>query len=157
MTGSNSIRVMVVDDHAVVRSGLAAFLLASDDLELVEDAFARYSENVEVITAQDGSDALDYLQSLGEMDPVPCLVILDISMPVLNGREVLKKIRENSRLESLPVVFFTTSSSSHDLGFATSYNAGFVTKPLDVAQMEVITELFIDQCTEEIRKNIRRV
>lgn len=128
----------------------------TDDLELVQDAFARFSKNVEVLTARDGSQAVTYLQGLTETDPAPCLIILDINMPMLNGKEALKKIREMDRFGSVPVVLFTTSSLPQDEYFARKYNAGFVTKPLDVAQMEVITELFIDHCTDEIKKNIRR-
>ena len=128
----------------------------TDDLELVQDAFSRYSKNVEVITAKDGSQALSYLQNLGASDPKPCLIILDINMPFFNGNEVLKKIRTLDHIDSVPVVLFTTSSMPNDLHFAEKYNAGFVTKPLDISQMEVITELFIDHCTDEIKKKIRR-
>src|SRR5690348_15033201 len=122
-----------------------------DDLELVQDAFSLYSNNVEVVTARDGSQVLSYLQRLREDDPVPCLIILDINMPVINGKEVLKKLRETARFENVPVVLFTTSSIMQDKGFAEKYNAGFVTKPIDVTQMEVITELFIDHCADDIK------
>jgi CheY-like chemotaxis protein len=128
----------------------------SDDLELVQDSFSLYSNNVEVVTAKDGSQALSYLHCLTDNDPAPCLIILDINMPVINGKEVLKKIREMQRFESIPVVLFTTSSLPQDENFAKRYNAGFVTKPLDVMQMETITEVFIDHCADEIKKNIRR-
>jgi CheY-like chemotaxis protein len=128
----------------------------TDDLELVEDAFARFSNNVEVITAKDGVQALSYLQTLNEQTPTPCLIILDINMPILNGRDVLRKIKEMPPLSSVPVVLFTTSSSPLDKEFAKKYNAGFITKPLDVSQMEIITDLFIDHCSDEIKKNIRK-
>src|SRR5215207_2083878 len=101
-----------------------------DDLELVKEAFSRYSKNVEVITVMDGSQVLSYLHRLKEEDPSPCLVILDINMPMLNGKETLKKIREFPGLEKLPVVLFTTSSLPQDQVFARHYDAGFVTKPL---------------------------
>ena len=128
----------------------------SDDLELVQESFSLYSNNVEVITVPDGSQALSYLHRLTDNDPTPCLIILDINMPVINGKDVLKKIRELNRFESVPVVLFTTSSLPMDEMFAKKYNAGFVTKPLDVAQMEMITEVFIDHCADEIRKNISK-
>jgi CheY-like chemotaxis protein len=128
----------------------------NDDLELVQDAFARFSTNVEVITAKDGNQALTYLQNLDGSDPKPCLIILDVNMPMVNGKEVLKQIRNMEEFESVPVILFTTSSMPQDKSFAEKYNAGFVTKPLDVSQMEVITELFIDHCTDEIKKKIRR-
>lgn len=127
-----------------------------DDLELVKDAFAQHSSNVEVVTATDGKKALAYLQSLKENEPNPCLIILDINMPMINGKEVLKNIRSHQRFKLVPIVLFTTSSLPHDLEFAKKYQAGFITKPLDVSQMEAIAELFIDHCTEEIRKNIRK-
>lgn len=128
----------------------------ADDLELVQDAFDRYSNNVEVVTAKDGVQALSYLQSLNEQALTPCLIILDINMPMLNGRDVLRKIKEIPPLASVPVVLFTTSSSSLDKEFARKYNAGFITKPLDVSQMKIITDLFIDHCSDEIKKNIRK-
>jgi len=127
----------------------------ADDLELVQEAFNRFTKNVEVITARDGSQVLWYLKGLQDYDPYPCLIILDINMPVLNGKEVLKKLRETDEYESIPVVLFTTSSLPLDEDFAKKYNAGFVTKPLDVSQMKVITELFVDHCTDEIKKKIR--
>jgi CheY-like chemotaxis protein len=127
-----------------------------DDLELVQDAFFRYAQNVDVVTAGDGMRVLSFLRNLGKEDPAPCLIILDINMPGLNGKETLRQLRTIERFESVPVVLFTTSSMPADRTYAQQSNAGFVTKPLDLAQMEVITELFIDHCTDEIKKNIRR-
>ncbi len=127
-----------------------------DDLELVQDAFAQYSNNVEVVSFIDGISALSWLQSLSPFDPKPCLVILDVNMPVLNGKEVLIRIRQLENFESLPVVLFTTSSQPQDKSFAAQYGAGFVTKPLDIKQMEIITDQFINHCAEEIRNKIRR-
>jgi hypothetical protein len=68
----------------------------------------------------------------------------------------LKKVKEIPHLSTVPVVLFSTSSSPLDKEFARKYEAGFVTKPLDVSQMEMITELFIDRCSDEIKKNIRK-
>lgn len=127
-----------------------------DDLELVQDAFAQYSKNVDVKTFMDGGRTLSYLQTLAKEDVTPCLIILDVNMPVVSGKEVLVRLREIDRFESVPVVLFTTSSLSADKSFAHKYNAGFITKPIDVKQMEVITDEFINHCAEEIRDKIRR-
>jgi hypothetical protein len=53
-------------------------------------------------------------------------------------------------------VLFTTSSSQIDKDFAIKYNAGFITKPLNMHQMEMITDQFIDHCSDEIRKKISK-
>src|SRR5687768_4474846 len=88
-----------------------------DDLELVKDAFAQYSKNVEVITATDGSKALSHLSNLKKYDTLPCLIILDINMPVMNGKEVLLRLREMDHLSDVPVVLFSTSSQPLDKNF----------------------------------------
>jgi CheY-like chemotaxis protein len=128
----------------------------TDDLELVQEAFGRYTNNVEVVTARDGVQALSYLQALDEYTSAPCLIILDINMPLLNGKDVLRKIKDIRALASVPAVLFTTLSSPLDKEFAKKYNAAFITKPLDVSQMEIITELFIDHCIDEVKRKISK-
>jgi CheY-like chemotaxis protein len=128
----------------------------ADDLLLVQEAFAQHGDNVEVITVGDGIEALNYLESLSPLDPSPCLVILDINMPRLNGKEALKEIRKTERFSEVPVVIFTTSSLPLDKDFAKKYNAGFLTKPLDLKQMDFIASQFIEHCDDEIKKNLRK-
>ena len=127
-----------------------------DDLELVTTSFEKYANNVEVLCFRDGTEIVDYLKKLSSLDPKPCLIILDINMPLLNGKDALVKIRRMPEYESIPVVLFSTSSQPNDGSFAEKYNAGFVTKPLEHAQMRVITDQFIEHCSDEIKRNIRK-
>lgn len=127
-----------------------------DDLELVKEAFAQYSKNVEVLTATDGSKALSYLSNLKKYDTLPCLIILDVNMPVINGKEALLRLREMEHFQEVPIVLFTTSSQSIDKNFAERYNAGFITKPIDVKQMEFIADQFIEHCSDEVKNKIRK-
>lgn len=76
MTGTEPIRVLLVDDHAVVRSGLAAFLLAFDDLELVGEA----------------SDGREAVQLCAEV--APDVVLMDLVMPEMDGAAATRAIRE---------------------------------------------------------------
>lgn len=128
-----------------------------DDIELVEEAFKRYANNVEVVTFRDASQALSYLKNQTESAPLPCLVILDINMPLMDGKEALIRLRQMERYEAIPVVLFTTSSMPLDKAFAKRYDAGFITKPLGYEQMELITKEFINHCSEETQKKIRRI
>ena len=126
-----------------------------DDQLLVLDAFSRYSSNVEVMTFRDGMQALSYLHNLSGIDLFPCLIILDINMPRLDGKETLVRLRQIDAFADTPVVMFTTSFFPLDPEFAKQYKAGLIKKPLDVRQMELITDQFIEHCAEEIKKKIR--
>ena len=128
----------------------------TDDIELVEEAFRQFANNVEVHTFQNGSQALAYLTNLQDGEPVPCLIILDINMPMLNGKETLVRLRQIEKFEDVPVVLFTTSSMPPDRTFAQRYGAGFITKPLGFEQMELIAKQFISHCNEETQKKISR-
>jgi NarL family two-component system response regulator LiaR len=74
MTEANSIRVLIVDDHPMVRKGLAAFLLVMDDLELVGQA-------------KDGQDALRKCE-----DHSPDVILMDLIMPVMDGPTAIREI-----------------------------------------------------------------
>jgi CheY-like chemotaxis protein len=126
----------------------------ADDIQLVKDAFLQYSKNVELITAIDGMEALSYLKNLSKDDTIPCLIILDINMPRMDGKEALIKIRAMKQFENIPTILFTTSSQPNDKDFAKKYNAGFVTKPIDFSQMEIIAGKFIEHCNDDIKKDI---
>ncbi|MCW3075341.1 MAG: response regulator [Flaviaesturariibacter sp.] len=127
-----------------------------DDLELVCEAFEQYSDNVEIRTFRDGGQILSYIEQMGDRNPKPCLIILDINMPVINGKDVLKKLRTIKRFDEVPAVLFTTSSMPVDKEFAEKHKAGFITKPLNAKQMERISDQFIEHCTDEIRKNLKK-
>ena len=127
-----------------------------EDRELVVDAFHPYNHHVEVITFPEGKSLLAYLQYLPPHAQGPCLVILDINMPMMNGRETLQQLRQLKRFDSVPVVLFTTSSMPHDREFAHRHNAGFITKPVEMVELERITEEFISFCNDEIKEKLQR-
>lgn len=127
-----------------------------DDIALVEEAFSETTENIELITFNDGEAALAYLQNLSPLQADPCLIILDVNMPRLNGRETLIRIRQMERFKKIPVVLFTTSSLNQDKLFAERYNAGFITKPLNTYQMNLITNQFLEHCAEDVQNLVRR-
>jgi putative two-component system response regulator len=83
-------------------------ILAVDDepfnLDLIEAAFIEY-DNVEIVNARDGFEALDIIAK-DEFD----VVLLDISMPDMDGMEVLQKIRADERLSELPILMVTANS-----------------------------------------------
>jgi CheY-like chemotaxis protein len=127
-----------------------------DDLNLVKDAFEEHSSNVELKTAFDGEHAVETVKQLVNNNVIPCLIILDINMPRLNGKEALLKIRGISELEDTPVILFSTSSDVLDKNFAEQNNAGFITKPIEYTQMDKVINTFIDHCVGDTIKTIRK-
>ena len=111
-----------------------------DDAELTRIAFeqARIANQLSVV--KDGVEALDYLFARGahagrNPDDLPSLVLLDLNLPKLDGREVLQAIRANPATRSLPVVVLTTSTEPFDL--EASYELGvnsYIRKPVDFEQ-----------------------
>ena len=125
-----------------------------EDCELLEESFAAYPSHVEMICFGNGLEILSYLESLPPFDVTPCLIILDINMPLIDGKETLKRIRSNKRFADIPVILFTNSSELKDKQFAEQYNAGFTTKPFNMAQLKSMADMFINHCTDEVKKNI---
>jgi CheY-like chemotaxis protein len=82
-----------------------------------------------VVTAENGEDALRYLRGDDER---PCIILLDLNMPIMNGIEFLQHAKRDETLRSIPVIVLTTSEeqqdkvSSFDLGVA-----GYMAKPVD--------------------------
>jgi CheY-like chemotaxis protein len=122
-----------------------------DDLFMVEQAFEKYNSGVEVVHAKDGFEALKFLHELKDTTPLPCLIILDINMPGMDGRETLIRIKQSLRFKDIPVVLFSTSSSDRDKAFARKWNAEFITKPLIYSELEEIAKSFTNLCDFEMK------
>jgi CheY-like chemotaxis protein len=111
-----------------------------DDIILTEEAFSVAKVMNSINNVRDGEAALAYLRREGlYKDAVrPGLVLLDINMPKKNGFEVLKAIKADSQLQSLPVIMLTTSEREEDIVRSYAYGAcSYVRKPVGL-------ERFID-------------
>ena len=83
-----------------------------------------------VVHANNGEEALVYLKD--QTKPKPCIILLDINMPKMNGIEFLKKAREQHDLSTIPVVMLTTSGNDRDILASFHLNvAGYMVKPVD--------------------------
>ena len=118
---------------------LRPILLAEDnpnDVELVLAAFQDAKFANEIVVTRDGEQVLDYLHRRGAYTgvtgPLPAVLLLDLKMPKVDGREVLRQVRADPKLQHLPVVVLTSSREESDL--IASYQLGvnaFVVKPVD--------------------------
>jgi CheY-like chemotaxis protein len=125
-----------------------------DDIELISEAFQAYSNDLELMTFSDGIELLKFIESIDPFHASPCLFILDINMPRLNGKETLRRLRRLDSFADVPAVLFSTSSLPADAAFAKNFNAGFVTKPLHTNQVHHIIDEIIQHCSDNVKKNI---
>jgi CheY-like chemotaxis protein len=77
-----------------------------EDIELVSQAFHAYSQNVELMTFRDGIELLNFIETIDPFHASPCLFILDINMPRLNGKETLRRLRRIDTFSEVPAVLF---------------------------------------------------
>jgi CheY-like chemotaxis protein len=117
-----------------------------DDLFIVKQAFQSYDGAVNILHAHNGFEALETLHQLSAENKLPCLILLDINMPGMDGRETLIKIKQHEHLKNIPVAMFSTSSSTLDKQFAAKWDAGFFTKPLVYDEMEKMVDTFVALC-----------
>lgn len=128
----------------------------TDDRALLLEAFHDYSHVIDMLTFKDGIELLHFIDQLSPLLPAPCLIILDINMPRLNGIEILKKLRSKKELAEVPVVLFSTSTQPAEKAVAHHLNAGFVTKPLIASQIHQIVDELLMHCNEEIKQRLNR-
>jgi CheY-like chemotaxis protein len=113
-------------------------LLVEDDPHDVELTLSALTENHltnEIVVARDGAEALDYLYRRGHFQSReagnPAVILLDLKLPKVDGLEVLKRIKTDPDLKTVPVVMLTSSREEQDL--VESYNSGsnaYVVKPV---------------------------
>ena len=106
-----------------------------DDRLLTRRALEKSNITCELHTVENGEELMRFLRQCGtaegEYETLPDLILLDLNMPRMDGREVLRTLKSDATLRRIPVVVFTTSEANNDI--LESYDLGvnaFVTKPL---------------------------
>ena len=117
-------------------------LLVEDDpghARLIEKNLRRSNVASTIIKASDGQQAIDYLlsegQHAGSKHASPLLVLLDLNMPILDGYQVLKRMKADERTKRIPVIILTTTDDAREV--SRCYDLGcnvYVTKPVDHEQ-----------------------
>lgn len=113
-----------------------------DDRELFCEALARISENTTIHYAENGSEALYKLE---EMTTKPDMIFLDINMPVMNGWQCLKTIKEDHRYKHIPIFMYSSSSDQREKDIAMEMGALlFFTKPNDFYEFTNKLEVIVN-------------
>ena len=138
-------------EPAAVPEGPVEILLVEDnpdDVELAVHAFAQHHVANRIHVVRDGAEALDFLFGTGAyagrtLEDGPKVVLLDLKLPLVDGLEVLRRLKSDPRTRPLPVVVLTSSREERDI--VDSYDLGvnsYIAKPVDFAQFtEAVRQL----------------
>ena len=130
--------------------GVVEILLVEDnpdDVKLTLHAFKKNNLSNRVAVARDGAEALEFIFATGRYAgrpaDLPKLVLLDLKLPLVDGFEVLRRIKDDPDKKSLPVVVMTSSKEERDLvaSYAMGVNS-YIVKPVDFEQFtEAVRQL----------------
>jgi len=114
-----------------------------DDLQMMQEILAKKNKDFEIEEVHNGREALDYLEQSSDL---PCLIILDINMPVLDGKETLSILKSTEKFKDIPVVMFTTSESELDKLYCSRFQTEMVTKPPTFTTLSSALDKLLNFC-----------
>jgi CheY-like chemotaxis protein len=119
----------------------------TDDLLVFGESIQTLCSKATVLKAESGEDGLEILSTMEkELKSFPCLIILDMNMPRMDGKQTLKAIRSRKAWDIIPVVIFTTSTNTADIEFCKNYGADYMTKPMDYKSLNSAIKQLLSYC-----------
>jgi CheY-like chemotaxis protein len=132
-SGDGTWQILLVDDN-------------EDEVVLMRKAFKMAESPFTLNHVKDGLDCMTFLQKSGQWTGArtPDLILLDLNMPRMNGRQVLAAMMEDEKLRHLPIIVLSTSSNPEEI--VQMYKLGcrsYITKPLDFARLQEIVRSLV--------------
>jgi two-component system response regulator len=125
----NAVDILLVEDNP-------------SDLEVALRALKEHNVSKNVQVARDGEEALDFIFCQGSFagrsqDELPRVILLDLKLPLIDGMEVLRRVRADARTRNVPVVVLTSSTEERDVveSYALGVNS-YIAKPVDFDQFQ---------------------
>jgi CheY-like chemotaxis protein len=110
----NKIKILLIEDDG-------------DDIELLREAFDMNNVDCHIDVVMEGDKVIPFLENTHAL---PDIIVMDLNLPKLHGREILAQIRASDTLAAIPLVVLTTSSSQDDMKFSYAMGAKqYITKP----------------------------
>jgi CheY-like chemotaxis protein len=103
-----------------------------DDIAIMREVLQHLNCSHHVVEVYNGRQALDYLRTVKPSDNLPCLIVLDMNMPVLSGLDTLVALKQDPVFREIPAVIFTTSRNPQHRAFCERYGTEMLTKPFTV-------------------------
>ncbi|HVG13873.1 MAG TPA: response regulator [Chitinophagaceae bacterium] len=125
-------------------------LLADDDVEdriIIQDAMESLDAGDIMMFADNGEQLLNLLEHNFKSSAKPCLIVLDLNMPKLNGTQTLSKIKSDIKFQHIPVIIYSTSINPLEKEKCLSLGANsFITKPISFKESRETAKTFLQYC-----------
>ena len=118
----------------------------TDDQFMLKEAFSSLNFDKEICTVENGEELLDYLNKKGKYAnmvlPVPKLILLDLNMPKIDGRQCLRLLKENREFCKIPIIIFSTSNNPEDISQPYELGANsYIIKPYSYNELVEIIDV----------------
>lgn len=123
-----------------------------DDVQMLEEALKTIDGCHRTIQAKDGVEGLKVLEGLQTEKRLPCLIVLDINMPKMDGKQTFLAIKSNNELSNIPIVIFSTSTSLLDKTFFERHNTAYFVKPVNITTLALTASRMINACYHRLAK-----
>ena len=120
-----------------------------DDFESVREALEQLTHHHTLVHVNDGTAVISHLEK--NVDNLPCLIVLDLNMPIMDGKEVLRWLKENQEFLHIPVMVFTTSSREEDVKLCQKHDCTFFRKPTLYRDLLHIVQVMLQMCEKAPR------
>jgi CheY-like chemotaxis protein len=123
---------------------------SNDDFRMLKRLIRRMEIQNPIYRCTNGDDALEFLFQTSEPSnlataPRPSIILLDLNLPGIDGRDVLEQLKQDQTLKEIPIVVFTTSSNPQDIKFCYQKGAnGYLIKPMDASELQKTVQTFVE-------------
>jgi len=124
------------------------------DVRLTQEAFHDANQSIHLHVATDGAEAMAFLRHEGAHvnAPRPDIILLDLNLPKMDGREVLDHIKKNDNLKTIPIVILTTSEAEVDIVKSYQLRANcYLSKPVRLDDFEALVKSINDFWLTEVK------
>jgi CheY-like chemotaxis protein len=124
-----------------------------DDFESVREAMLQITDRFSLVHAKNGEEAIRYLEN-STSDTLPSLIVLDLNMPIMSGKDTLVWLKAQTDFRNLPVMVFTTSSREEDVKLCQGHGCTFFRKPTLYRDLLHVVQMMLKMSEETAAKSV---
>ncbi|AFZ04424.1 response regulator [Calothrix sp. PCC 6303] len=123
---------------------------SNEDFKILQRLMQRLDVQNPIYRCSSGDEALEFLERIGndnnsDISSKPSVILLDLNLPGIDGRDILSQIKQDNKFKEIPVVIFTTSSNPKDIELCYQKGAnGYLIKPMNADELKKIVQAFVE-------------